>query len=438
MPNLNLNEALISVHKSDFASPIDVFYQNSECYGCQLEKFTTLNENPQDIVLDTRYGIQLEFRQDGSKREMKPMCSFDRLDLNSHGHYRIDIKVNSSEPNVVKANCDLQVLNQGECMICPFALLLCLLIAATAGEKLYTWFLANKKQHQTTTSDSTSDPNAQESKAPEPKLEPLPEVSAANANQGNTAVSLGSELTQKRRRIDALDAFRGFTITGMIMVNYGGAGYMILEHKPWNGLTLADLVFPFFIFSMGASIAISMQSVVRRNEHSLKLILWKIFRRSFILMALGLCLNSKWLGGRDLSHLRLTGVLQRFAISYLVVAETYAFELKLNKWMRGMRVSRLPVATKMIEVIIEMLVALICLATYIYLTYFFEYSPSCPAGYVGPGGLTEGGKFANCTGGAAAWLDHTILGKNHIYLDTELKHVFGSTVTNDPEGLLGK
>jgi heparan-alpha-glucosaminide N-acetyltransferase len=36
----------------------------------------------------------------------------------------------------------------------------------------------------------------------------------------------------------------------MIFVNYGGGGYWFFEHPPWNGLTLADLVFPWYVFEM--------------------------------------------------------------------------------------------------------------------------------------------------------------------------------------------
>jgi len=31
----------------------------------------------------------------------------------------------------------------------------------------------------------------------------------------------------------------------MIFVNYDGGGYWFFEHPPWNGLTVADLVFPW-------------------------------------------------------------------------------------------------------------------------------------------------------------------------------------------------
>ena len=33
----------------------------------------------------------------------------------------------------------------------------------------------------------------------------------------------------------------------MCFVNYGGGGYWFFDHSNWNGLTVADLVFPWYI-----------------------------------------------------------------------------------------------------------------------------------------------------------------------------------------------
>jgi len=32
----------------------------------------------------------------------------------------------------------------------------------------------------------------------------------------------------------------------MILINYGGGGYWFLKHSPWNGLTPADVIFPWY------------------------------------------------------------------------------------------------------------------------------------------------------------------------------------------------
>ena len=59
------------------------------------------------------------------------------------------------------------------------------------------------------------------------------------------------------QRLLSLDVLRGITIAFMIMVNNnGGSGsWGFMNHAEWNGLTPTDLVFPTFVFVVGASIA---------------------------------------------------------------------------------------------------------------------------------------------------------------------------------------
>ena len=56
------------------------------------------------------------------------------------------------------------------------------------------------------------------------------------------------EEKKKKLRLISLDTFRGFSITFMIFANYGGADYWFFEHVPWDGLTFADLLMPWFLF----------------------------------------------------------------------------------------------------------------------------------------------------------------------------------------------
>ena len=54
-----------------------------------------------------------------------------------------------------------------------------------------------------------------------------------------------------RQRLASLDAFRGLTIAGMILVNNPGSEehvYPPLRHADWHGWTPTDVVFPFFVF----------------------------------------------------------------------------------------------------------------------------------------------------------------------------------------------
>jgi predicted acyltransferase len=114
-------------------------------------------------------------------------------------------------------------------------------------------------------------------------------------------------------RIISLDALRGLTIAAMILVNNPGSWshvYGPLRHAEWHGWTFADLVFPFFLFIVGVSVAVSFGRRLEAGEDRRPLYL-KIIRRALILFALGLLLNG--FPYYDLSTLRIPGVLQRIA-----------------------------------------------------------------------------------------------------------------------------
>ena len=128
-------------------------------------------------------------------------------------------------------------------------------------------------------------------------------------------------------RLVSLDVFRGIAIAFMILVNNlgGDTNYAILLHADWNGLTLADIFFPFFLFILGAAIPYSLGRKLEHTESKKKLVP-RIVRRTIILFALGVFING--FPFFNLSTLRIMGVLQRIALCYLVASAIY---LKLNR-----------------------------------------------------------------------------------------------------------
>lgn len=110
-------------------------------------------------------------------------------------------------------------------------------------------------------------------------------------------------------RLVSLDAFRGFSIAAMILVNNPGtwsAIYWPLEHAAWHGWTPTDLIFPFFLFIVGMSMGFS-----RKGSFAPAL------RRATMLFGLGLFMAA--FPFFDLATLRIPGVLQRIAVCYLAV-----------------------------------------------------------------------------------------------------------------------
>lgn len=121
--------------------------------------------------------------------------------------------------------------------------------------------------------------------------------------------------------IESLDAFRGITIAGMILVNNPGTWdtvYRQFVHADWNGCTLADLVYPFFMVILGVALPLAL-SRRRESGHQTRLLYARILRRGVLLFALGFVLN--FVGARFAwSTVRIPGVLQRIALVYVIAA----------------------------------------------------------------------------------------------------------------------
>lgn len=135
---------------------------------------------------------------------------------------------------------------------------------------------------------------------------------------------------ESRTRLQSLDSFRGFALTIMIFVNFNGGMYYFFNHSIWNGLTVADLVFPWFVWIMGTSMAIAFNSLLKRRTPR-GTMLYKVVRRACILFLLGLGLSNL----HDLRNGRIPNVLQRFSISYLVVGLVMLYVPKMPAWWVG-------------------------------------------------------------------------------------------------------
>lgn len=152
-------------------------------------------------------------------------------------------------------------------------------------------------------------------------------------------------------------------------------------------------------------------------------------QRSIKLFLVGLFCNTIW--GATLETIRIPGVLQRFAISYLVVS-LLQVAFYSNVMSASTRIGQLFFDLKVLwkhwVVIICMMVA--------YLIIIFEVAvPGCAKGYNGPGGIHDYLAHQNCTGGITGYIDRTILGK-HLYQRARITHVYDSLVF-DPEGIFG-
>lgn len=218
----------------------------------------------------------------------------------------------------------------------------------------------------------------------------------------------------KSTRYVALDVLRGMTVAGMILVNNPGSWGNIfppLKHAAWAGCTPTDLVFPFFLFVVGAAMAFSFS---KYNESLTPDSVKKLLKRGFLIFIVGLGLNAfpfypytpdAALGfwGNFTAHLeslRIFGVLQRIAICYVIGGLIALWLQKPKKIMGAMGV--------------------LIFAHWVILWLIGDSSA----------GLVNGASgIFSLQGQGAGAIDLALIGENHIYKG------FGQPF--DPEGLLG-
>jgi heparan-alpha-glucosaminide N-acetyltransferase len=111
----------------------------------------------------------------------------------------------------------------------------------------------------------------------------------------------------------------------LVLVEYlpPSASYRWLRHSPWGGMRVADIVFPGFLFVVGASM-----SVAARRPSWLR-----VGRRTVVLLALGVAFNA----ATETSPLRYTGVLQTIAVAGLLAAVVIALAPRTDAvaWVAG-------------------------------------------------------------------------------------------------------
>jgi len=144
----------------------------------------------------------------------------------------------------------------------------------------------------------------------------------ALAEEKHPTQAAADEPEQPPERVGALDAFRGFTILGMLLVNNATLDTetpVQLTHAPWNqGVHFADMVFPWFLLIVGVAIPYAAATYQKRDQSEWRYDL-RVFSRAATLFLLG-CLIDSSLAKRPVFGL---GVLQLIGLAYLVAALLY-------------------------------------------------------------------------------------------------------------------
>ena len=133
------------------------------------------------------------------------------------------------------------------------------------------------------------------------------------------------------QRFASVDALRGITVAAMLLVNNPedwGNVYAPLLHADWHGCTPTDLVFPFFLFVVGVSIALGILPRAEAGA-SVAALQRGVVVRSLKIIAVGIGLYLLTMWWLDRPEFRLWGVLQRIGVCFLVAA-TLALHLSVR------------------------------------------------------------------------------------------------------------
>ncbi|XP_067382880.1 heparan-alpha-glucosaminide N-acetyltransferase isoform X3 [Channa argus] len=406
-PTLKMDQALLTFH-NQMTEEVQVFYTSDYCYKCVYQHLVTVkpNNNNASALISTKFTLTVQLE---SQTRNATLCRWTQT-YGEGGHYSVWIQMSDAISN---PSCIHTVDERPNNAYLPF-LVVAFILALVALLLVVAPYIY--RRHCTAKFIKTIC-----CQGPQDSVD----------NDGAQAFEVAKA---KPTRLHSLDAFRGFALTAMVFVNYGGGGYWFFQHAPWNGLTVADLVMPWFVFIIGTSVVLAFNSMQNKGVSRLQL-LRKITWRTVVLLLLGFCfLNySPRDGPLSWSWLRIPGVLQRLGFTYFVLSLLQTFwgqkeiPLRVYHWWNPVQDVVIYWSQWLFIILLETL--WLCIT-------FLMPVPNCPTGYLGAGGIGDNGLYPNCTGGAAGYIDRWMFGDN-MYRYPTCKEMYHTTQPFDPEGLLG-
>jgi predicted acyltransferase len=113
--------------------------------------------------------------------------------------------------------------------------------------------------------------------------------------------------------VQALAAMRANPVTSFFATQ--------LDHVEWDGFRFYDLIFPLFVFMVGASLVFSLSRTL--EQHGRTEALKRIVRRSVLLFLIALIYSGGF--AREWPDIRLLGVLNRIALAYFFASIAFCY-----------------------------------------------------------------------------------------------------------------
>ncbi|XP_034503690.1 heparan-alpha-glucosaminide N-acetyltransferase isoform X5 [Ailuropoda melanoleuca] len=310
-----MDQALLLIHNELRGTNLTVFWNSERCYHCLFQVLVNVSWSGKPgkpsiaaVAVSTQHGSLLQLND---TLEEKEVCRLE-YKFGEFGNYSLLVKQAHNGDN--ETACDIVVnknpIDSNLPVCIAFLVGVALIIAVfflrflLSLDDFHNWIskAINSRETDRLINSELGSPSRAGSIGGDAQLEAWHPPAASP-------------------RLRCVDTFRGIALILMVFVNYGGGRYWYFKHSSWNGLTVADLVFPWFVFIMGSSVFLSMTSVLQRGCSKFKL-LGKIAWRSFLLICIGVVIvNPNYcLGPLSWDKVRIPGVLQRLGVTYFVVA----------------------------------------------------------------------------------------------------------------------
>ncbi|XP_061687164.1 heparan-alpha-glucosaminide N-acetyltransferase isoform X1 [Syngnathoides biaculeatus] len=422
---LKMDEAFLRVI-NELDTEVAVYWVSRRCYQCLYQQFGVVLAQPsqgqpssEEFIVSTQHGLKIQVN---STPVIQELCTVP-FHFGEQGNYTLWLKNTSNSVVNCSIVTDVDPVNSYIPILVAFLVFAGLGLLSALGRAIFALDIVKAVLFRISGTMETE------------RL-----INSELGSPGRTVTPVTDNILppppSPSKRLRSLDTFRGISLVIMVFVNYGGGRYWFFRHESWNGLTVADLVFPWFVFIMGTSIALSINSMLRSGSSRTSL-LKKVVWRSLQLFLIGVVvINPNYCRGfLSWDNLRIPGVLQRLAWSYLavacldlLVARAHLDILPTDAWWSACIDVLLYWPAWIFVLLLEVL--------WLCLTFLLPV-PGCPTGYLGPGGIGDMGAYPNCTGGAAGLVDRWLLGENHIYQTPSARVIYGSHMPFDPEGVLG-
>ncbi|XP_017783563.1 PREDICTED: heparan-alpha-glucosaminide N-acetyltransferase-like [Nicrophorus vespilloides] len=399
-PKFIYDEACLDFH-NNFKDEVQIYGQNVECHKCDYQfLFKLPAQNNASLLVNTKYNMRMQYIHNGST-----LCEMTHEFL-EHYRYMWNISDKCTPLTIVKDadSAYIPILSAFIILFCfgTFWYMIKCIYKCTRDNVFWRRIMMNSTEMENDLGSTTDTV---------------------------LVIERPPHIKKQSQRMKSIDVFRGICIIIMIFCNYGGGQYWFFKHSIWNGLTIADLVFPWFVWLMGLSMEFSMNKKLRRAVPRRQIAMHCV-KRSLILIAIGIILSTN--KDPHLETFRFLGILQRLGLSYMIVGliETCFSKRSPSNYRQCRFVPEVLTAIPQWMIMISLVVIHTCIT-------FLMTFPGCAAGYLGPGGLDDGGKYENCTGGAAGFIDRTILRK-HVFNSSQNLDIYDYPIFKmDPEGVLG-